>query len=130
MPGSPPAPSRSSTAASSRRRAARQPEMDGLFRDLRLAARGLLRAPGFTVAAVLALALGIGATSAIFSVVDGVLLRPLGYSEETKLVSLYTNFTRQNIFHVGLSVPELDDLRRETSLFESVDAYASDNMTL
>ena len=66
--------------------------MDGLLRDLRFAARGLLRTPGFTAAAVLALALGIGATTAIFSVVHAVLLRSLGWGEESRLVSIRGNF--------------------------------------
>ena len=60
--------------------------METMFRDLRFAVRGLLRTPGFTAAAVLALALGIGATTAIFSVVHAILLRSLGWGEETRLV--------------------------------------------
>jgi len=77
--------------------------MDGLFRDLRFALRGLLRTPGFTVAAVLALALGIGATTAIFSVVHAVLLRSLGWGEESRLISIRGNFPVQGLLDIPIS---------------------------
>jgi putative ABC transport system permease protein len=84
--------------------------MDGLLRDLRLALRGLRRTPGFTAAAVITLALGIGATTALFSVVDAVLLRPLGWGDESKLVSLAVDFPGMHLQGFSLSIAELKDL--------------------
>jgi hypothetical protein len=68
--------------------------MEYFMRDLRHAARGLVREPGLTVVVVLALALGIGATTAIFTVVDGVVLRPLPYAEPERLATLWTDNTK------------------------------------
>ena len=96
--------------------------MDGLLRDLRFALRGLLRTPGFTAAAVLALALGIGATTAIFSVVHAVLLRSFGWGEETRLVSVYRLFAGIGTGKGRLSIAELYDLR-EARFFESVGSF-------
>ena len=64
-----------------------------LARDLRYAARALLRTPGFTVVAVAVLALGIGATSAIFSLVSAVWLKPLPFANEERLVSLWVDLS-------------------------------------
>src|SRR5919112_4863176 len=67
-----------------------------LVQDLRFAARSFLRAPRFTVPAVLALALGIGATSAIFSVVRGVVLKPLPYRDPDRIVAVWENNLKRN----------------------------------
>src|ERR1700722_1574743 len=88
--------------------------------DLKFAARTLLRNPSFTLAAVLALALGIGATTAIFSLVDAVLLRPLPYPDGDRLVSVSTHFPGQDFYFV----PSWDylDWARDNKVF---DAYAA-----
>ncbi len=88
--------------------------------DLKFAARTLLRNPSFTVAAILALALGIGATTAIFSVVDAVLLRPLPYPDGDRLVSVSTHFPGQDFYFV----PSWDylDWARDNKVFN---AYAA-----
>jgi putative ABC transport system permease protein len=85
--------------------------------DLRFALRTLLRNPSFTTAAILALALGIGATTAIFSVVDAVLLRSLPYPEGDRLVSVSTHFPGQDFFFV----PSWDylDWARDNKVFDS-----------
>jgi putative ABC transport system permease protein len=90
--------------------------MDDLIRDLRLALRGLLRTKGFTVAAVLTLALGIGATTAHISVVHAVLLRSLGWGEESRLVAIHTNYAAQGLTGLWISAPEYVDLKRATFL--------------
>ncbi len=63
--------------------------MTGLWNDARFALRGLFRAPGFTVITIGTLALGIGATTAIFTVVNGVLLKPLPFEDQDELVSVW-----------------------------------------
>ena len=90
--------------------------MDTLLRDVRIALRGLVRTPGFTVAAILALALGIGATTAIFSVVHAVLLSSLGWGEESRLVSIRGNFPGQGLLEIPVSAAEYFDLRRASFL--------------
>ena len=98
--------------------------MDTVLRDVRFALRGLLRTPGFTTAAVLALALGIGATTAIFSVVHAVLLQSLGWGEESRLVSMRGNFPAQGLFNIPISAAEYYDLRR-ASFLQDVGIYAN-----
>ena len=96
--------------------------MNSLIRDLRFAARGFARTPGFTLAAVLALALGIGATTAIFSVVHAVLLQSLGWGEESRLASVGGNFAAQNLIDITVSAAEYQDLKR-ARFFAPVGVY-------
>ena len=94
--------------------------MTGLLHDLRYAGRALLRSPGFTAVAVLTLALGIGANTAIFSVVNSVLLKPLPLPEPDRLVRVYELDEGRPW---TLSPPNFTDLRRESSVFEEMAAY-------
>jgi predicted permease len=82
----------------------------GLLQDLRYAARSLKRTPGLTIAILLTLTLGIGANSAIFTVVNGVLLRPLPFGDPARLVTAYGEFPGLELTHSRLSEPELLDL--------------------
>lgn len=83
--------------------------MADVLRDMRLAARRLRQAPGFTTVAVLTLALGIAATSAIFTVVDAVVLRPLPYDHADRLVRVTADLRRLGVTDIGLSPLELVD---------------------
>lgn len=96
--------------------------MEELHRDLRFAVRSLVRSPGFTVAAVLCLALGIGANSAVFSVVQAVLLRPLPYQDPERLVMVWGQMLADDRTELPASGAEFRDYR-DTS--RSLDATAA-----
>jgi putative ABC transport system permease protein len=95
--------------------------MEEWLRDIRYGARMLAKAPGFAAVAVLTLALGIGANTAIFSVINAVLLRPLPYDEADRLVFL-TEWSEQ-VPEMSFSMANLKDLRDQTSVFESLGGY-------
>ena len=92
--------------------------MQGFLRDLRYAIRSLARNPGFFVVAVLTLALGIGATTAIFSVVNGVLLQPLPYPSSDRIVQLFQ--IDKDAQRVSVSEPNFADWKSQTRAFQSM----------
>jgi putative ABC transport system permease protein len=92
--------------------------LDTLALDLRYGLRMLMRSPGFTTVALLALALGIGANTAIFSVVDGVLLRPLPYPDAGRLVLVSRHFSRSTFPYGNLCLADYVDWRAGNRAFE------------
>jgi putative ABC transport system permease protein len=97
--------------------------MDTLLKDLRYAIRLFVKRPGFTAIAIITLALGIGANSAIFSVVNAIVLRPLPYRNPERLMVVWGNLNGSGIDESNLSVPEFNDLRAQSSSFEQLAAY-------
>ncbi len=97
--------------------------MDTLFRDIRYGLRGLWKRPGFTAIALVALALGIGANTAIFSLVNAVVLRPLPYPEPDRLVWVWGNFPGGN--RASVSPPDYLDFRSQNKTFEQFAATMS-----
>ena len=102
--------------------------MGSLGQDLRFAVRMLRKRPGFTAIAVLTIALGIAANTSIFSVVNGVLLRPLPVAEEDRLV--VPNVIGPSGFEISLSIPNFRDWREQNTTFESMGANATRSRTL
>ena len=103
--------------------------MPGLFQNLRYGLRILRKSPGFTAVAVITLALGIGATTAIFSVVHAVLLQSLGWGEESRLYAVTGNFEAQDLVGITVSAAEYQDLKR-AKFFETVGVWSDRNAAL
>ena len=104
--------------------------MGTLLQDIRYGWRMLARNPGFTAIAVLTLAIGIGASTAIFSVVDTVLLRPLPYREPEKLVLITETLPGMSADEIGVSAGEYQDYRDRNRSFSQVAAYESAGFNL
>jgi predicted permease len=99
------------------------PWMDDLARDVRYGLRSLRRSPAFTAVALLTLALGIGANTAIFSIVNGVILRPLPYPKPEQLMHLNTQAPAIGLMRFPLSAPEYLEFRKINQSFAAVGAY-------
>ncbi len=99
--------------------------------DLRYAWRMLCKSPGFTIVAILTLALGVGANTAIFSIVNAVLLRSLPYRDSDRLVRIFINEPGLGLRDVRFSKPELDDLQTRAGVFEDATPIfeGSENLT-
>jgi len=105
--------------------------MENLFKDLRYGFRMLYKNPGFTVVALLALALGVGANTAIFSVVNSVLLRPLSYSDPARLVMIWENHQQRGGPEREWASPaDFRDYQEQTNSFEHITAFLGWGPTL
>src|SRR5213595_3486473 len=101
-----------------------------MFKDLRFALRQLLKQWGFTAIAVLTLALAIGATTAVLSLVNALLIRPLPYREPQQLVLLVQHFKSQNLERIPVSPPEFVDYKTRALSFEKLGAFGYTNFNL
>ena len=104
--------------------------MDSLIKDIRYGARMLIRKPGFTITAVLTLALGIAATTATFTVVDAVLLRKLPVADPDRVVVVHNQMPKINLPRTQVSVLHYLDYARQTDAFESTAAFTTRNVNL
>ncbi len=107
--------------------------VSSLIQDVRYAGRLLIRQPGFSLFVILTLAIGIGANTAVFSVVNGVLLKPLPFPDSDRLVSVISRFDPESGFNFPefpLSPPEFVDYRAESRALEDVAAYARRSITV
>src|SRR5215211_4004463 len=100
------------------------------IQDLRYAVRSLIKNPGFTAVAVACLSLGIGVNATIFSVIDGVILRPTPYPEPERLVVIQSRNQEERIAFGSLSYPDFKDLRDAASTIESIGAFTQRSLTI
>ena len=101
-----------------------------LGQDLRFAVRLLMRSPGFAAAAILTVAIGIGATLAVFSVVDAVLLRPLPYPDASRLVAVWETDRDSGTVREPASLPDLIDFDRQARRLDAMGGLVADELTL
>jgi putative ABC transport system permease protein len=104
--------------------------MDKFWQDVKYGIRMLAKSPGFTAIAIFTLALGIGANTAIFSVVNAELLRPLPFRNSGRLVSVASSNSRTHAAAGALSYPDFLDLRAQNQVFEQMAAYTDGSFTL
>jgi putative ABC transport system permease protein len=102
--------------------------MEAFWSDVKFGVRMLLRSPGFALVAILTLALGIGANTALFSLVNGILLAPLRFPQADRLVALYQQ--KQDFVYSSISYPNFLDWQRDNQTFQSVAAFRPDDFSL
>src|SRR5215467_12409079 len=105
------------------------PTMDSI-RDLKYALRRLVRTPGFTLAALITLGLGIGANTAIFSVINSVLLKPLPFHEPERLIGVWQTAPGVNIKDLNASIADYVTYREDSSAFADVAIWNSRSVTV
>ncbi len=103
--------------------------MGAFLQDVKYGVRVLAKNPGFTIVAVVTLALGIGANTAMFSAVNGILLRPLPYKDSSRLVDVWGNSSNYPGFRMTLSLPEFNDVKAQSQSFESIASYHLNEMS-
>src|SRR6185503_5366182 len=101
-----------------------------LMNDLRYALRGVFKQPGFAAVVVVTLALGIGASTAIFSVVNAVLLRPLPFAHADRLQVIWGNYRTLNIERLRAKAAEYEDYAKQTEVFDAVAAYSNQSFNV
>lgn len=101
-----------------------------LIQDLRYSIRSLFARPGFVFAAVATLALGIGANTAIFSVVNGLLLKPLPYDDGERLVQVYNVYPKMGLDYAGTSIPDYLDRKEQADALEDLALYTGQSYNL
>src|SRR6185295_17674701 len=104
--------------------------METLLQDIRYGVRTLRRSPGFTVVSIIALALGIGGNSAIFSVVNAVLLRPLPYSEPDRIMRIFATAPDRGLDQTPVSYQRATAISEHSQLFEQTGTYIFDTANL
>src|SRR5205807_8753592 len=104
--------------------------MEPLVKDIQYGFRSLVKRPSYTAIALITLALGIGANSAIFSVVNSVLLRPLAYRDSDRLVLIWGNFSKLNIERLTAKAAEYEDYRTQNQIFDQVAAFDNQSFNL
>ena len=104
--------------------------MNNLIQDIRFGIRMLLKSPGVSIIATIALALGIGANTAIFSVVNAVLLRPLPFPDPNSLVAVYETNLQRGSDRGSHSYPNFFDVRSQNTVFERVATYRDTNLVM
>ena len=102
--------------------------MEKLIQDLRFAFRSILRQPAFAITAIVTLALGIGATTAIFSVVNGVLLRSLPFPQPERIVGIVNLWTKTGVRAQTVSAPDFHDWKAQSQSFQTI-AYFTGGQT-
>ncbi len=108
----------------------RSGRLESVGQDIRHGARSLLRRPAFTVAALLTIAVGIGANTSIFTLLHATILRPLPFPEAGRLVVLCQTMERYGLSRMSVSFPDLRDWQKENHSFQSISPYRSDTASL